>query len=367
MAVSTALVLVAVPVTAWAGPARGPMVAQAGSRASAAPGDMQAARQATERARQRVDAAVRQRDAARADKAILAVAYEKQLAEIDRLKQGRASWRSDRLLRSRMSESLGTARKLAAIDERIRRINAQVRKHRRAFLQAIETELGLGVASARRAELVRWRAATRRGLAPGARKIVLPDDQLDPLADPEELEYQASLLRQSEDELTRELSRLDKQAVRYRHMAALQKKRNRATELSGFDDNQPRRSTGRAEQVRAGDAASDAASAEAGTAADSPAPSPPPSQIPGEGTPQTPDAPVDEPGGISDDPMFDVVLADVVDASTVSALRAAGVSTDPAVKARAAERARKQVKERLERLQKRRELMQKRARSLRRR
>jgi hypothetical protein len=192
------------------------------------------------------------------------------------------------------------------------------------------------------------------------RKIVLPDDDFDPLADPEELEYQASLLRQSEEQLTRELARLDTQADRYRRMAALRKQRNRAAELSGFDDSQPRRSTGRSNQLRNGEAAG-APVVDIGGA---PAPQAPPSETgPGQ---QAPDIPNDDATSPTEDPRFDVVLADVVDVSTVSALRAAGLSSDPAVKAQAAERARKQVKDRLDRLQKRREIIQKRARTLRR-
>jgi hypothetical protein len=347
--VSAAYVLVA-GAPAMAAPARGPTkVAQASA------GD---ARAATERVRQRVDAAARAGDAARAEKAALAGEYEKQLAEIDRLKQGRASWRRERLLRTHMSESHGTARKLAALDERIRRHEAQVARERRAFIQAIDRELAQEPAPARRAALMRWRASARRGLEPGVRKIVLPDDEFDPLADPEELEYQASLLRQGEEQLTRELARLDTQADRYRRMVALRKQRNRAAELSGFDHSQPRRSTGRTD-LRTGEAAA----APVGEADGAPLPQAPP----GDSAPGQPaDVLIDDGTGPTEDPMFDVVLADVVDASTVSALRAAGLSSDPAVKAQAAERARKQVKERLDRLQKRREMIQKRARVLRR-
>lgn len=308
---------------------------------------------ATDQARQRVAALIAQRDRERAQKAELARVYEKQLAEIDRLKQQRASWRRDRQIRDRMSESHSTAQKLAGLDARVRELEAKVRKERRELLAAIERELAGAPAPQRKDLLVRWRRGVQQGLKGEVKKIVIPDDSIDPLADPEELEYQASLLRQSEDELARELARLDKQAKRYRHMVELRVKRNRAAELGDFDESQPRRSTGHTGTDRTS-GASDEAGAPPPTSAD------PASEV-GDGPPG--DGPLDDVDG-GDDPMFDVVLADVVDASTIHALRAAEGSSDPAVKARAAEQAVKQVKERLERLQKRRAIIQKRARSL---
>ena len=60
-----------------------------------------------------------------------------------------------------------------------------------------------------------------------------------------------------------------------------------------------------------------------------------------------------------------MVLADVVDTSTLDALRAADRSSNPAIKARAAERASAQVRARLERLRAQRARVQERARELR--
>ena len=306
----------------------------------------------TERARARVSSLTSQRDKARAAKGELAREYETQLAEIDRLKKRRASWRRDRLIRDRMGKSHGTAKKLAAADKRLRQLEGQVRKARRQLVTAIDGELAANPSATRRASLTRWRRTASRGLRRGAKKIVLPDDSIDPLADPEELEYQASLIRQSEEQLARELHKLDRQSKRYNRMAALQKNRRRAAALGRFDDDRPRRSVG----------TPNGRNESLGDAADSPlpgGPEVPPTDIPpGSGT--------DDLDPDIEDSMFDVVLADVVDASTVSALRSAGSSSDPKVKAKAAERARKQVQSRLERLRKQRKEIQKRARTLRR-
>lgn len=317
------------------------------------------------RAKLRDDMARRAR--VRANKAKLVKQYQQKLAEIDRLKKQRASWRRDRLIRSRMSQSHGTAKQLSALDQRLRQIGATIRKREKALVAAIDRELAGALSATRARDLRAWKRAANKGPRRSAKKIVLPEDEIDPLADPEELEYQASLLRQSEDQLARELGKLEHQAKRYRHMVSLRKKFSRADELARFDDDRPRRGSGR------GADRSGANGAEADTTS---LPPPPPSQPPPPSTEpnQTPDPGTDDLGSDSGaenfssaDPMFDVVLADVVDASTIKALRAAGISSDPAVKAKAAERARAQVRARVERLRKRRKLMQKRAKRLRKR
>lgn len=297
----------------------------------------------------------------RADKAKLDRQYQTKLAEIDRLKKQRPSWRRDRLIRSRMRESHGTASQLSALDQRLRRMNKTIRKLKEKLVTLIDRELANRPSATRTRQLRAWRRDAGKGLRRTARKIVLPEDEIDPLADPEELDYQASLLRQSEDQLAAEMSKLDKQAARYRHMVSLRKNFSRAEELARFDDDRPRRGTGRSTER--------ASPNEAGAEAPGPAP-PPPSVDPNNDGPPDAGQEIDNLGGGNDnfsgsDGNFDVVLADVVDASTIKALRAAETSSDPAVKAKAAERARKQVRERLERLRKRRKLMQNRAKRLR--
>ena len=355
LAVSAALLATVAPARADDAPR--PTTAQpAGTRVSQSQPDSPAAR--TDAARARLATATTERGRLRADKARMLKRHQKKLGDIDRLKRQRASWRRDRQLRTHLKESQVIARKLSALDQRLRKLAPTIRRSRAALVTLIDRELASSPDRARRTQLARWRRSARRGMKKkSVKKIVLPEDDIDPLADPEELEYQASLLRQSEQQLAREFDRLEKQEQRYRHMVALREKYSRADELTRFDDDRPRRTTG-----RAGDR-------NGLLEADGPEPASDDAQAP-PGNPEADpgiDSLNDDFGGTpgADDPRFDIVLADVVDDSTVRALRAAGGSRDPKAKARAAERARLQVKKRIERLQNRRKLMQKRARSLR--
>lgn len=312
---------------------------------------------ATTREAEQVAALERERTQRLAEKARLARLYEGQLQELDRLKQQRASWRRDRLIRDQLRASHDTAAALAVADQRIRRTSAALAAQRQRLVTAVERELAAGPVPERRPILARWRAGAQRQQRRDVKKIVLPDERIDPLADPEELEDHAALLRQGEAELVRELERLDLQAQRYRYMATLSAKRDRAAELRRLDDDQPRRTTGRSSATPgAGDEA-----AAPPPVSDGPAPAPPTEDpidsggMPDEGR----DSPGDSLNGL------DVVLADVVDTSTADALRAADRSGNPAVKARAAERASAQVRARLERLRAQRTRIQERARELR--
>lgn len=313
---------------------------------------------ATTREAEQVAALERERTQGLAEKARLARLYEGQLQELDRLKQQRASWRRDRLIRDQLRASHDTAAALAAADQRIRRTSAALAAQRQRLVAAVERELAAGPAPARRPILARWRAGAQRQQRRDVKKIVLPDERIDPLADPEELEDHAALLRQGEAELARELERLDLQAQRYRYMATLSAKRDRAAELGRLDDDQPRRTTGRSSATPG---AGDGEAAAPPPVSDAPAP-----------PPSLPEDPVDSgmPNDDRDSPGdslngLDVVLADVVDTSTADALRAADRSGNPAVKARAAERASAQVRARLERLRAQRTRIQERARELR--
>lgn len=319
----------------------------AGAPASAAPAAGVELARATDRAVARVAALEREHAAALADKTRLDAAYERQLQEIDRLKQGRASWRRDRLLREQLSASHETASALAAVDRKLRRLDATLRAARQSLVEAIDRELAAGPGRERRRLLARHRSGAERHLRRNVKKIVVPDERIDPLADPEELEHQAALLRESEAELAVELERMERQAERYHYMATLSDKRERAEEIGRLDDDQPRRTTGRS-----------SASASSGSPD---APPPPEAGDPGE--------PAEGRGPPGDDfaGSLDVVLADVVDTPTLDALRAADRSSNPAVKARAVQQASDQVRARLERLRTQRARIQNRARTLRRR
>ncbi len=327
--------------------------------------------------------------------------YQTQLEAIDRLKQKRASWSRDRQLKQKLAESQATAAKLEALDQRVRRAQATletryrqllatVGREERALSQAAEAAV-VGSDNGRRMQLSRLRKQARGFLRPEVKKIVLPDERIDPLADPEELEYQASLLSQSEDELLRELENMERQAQRYRQMVALRDKRGRADAFGRLDRDDIRRTTGRTNRRAADGDELSADEPEPGSSPAPPAPPPPsgePSGDRGEGD-APPEDPSGGPGGPSipepdtptpptDDENFsppasedggaglDIVLADVVDVPTLDALRTAERSSNPAHKAKAVEQASRQVRARLQRLRLQRQRMQERARQLRR-
>jgi hypothetical protein len=303
---------------------------------------------ATDAALAKVRASEKKRSALITERTTLAARYQKELAEIDKLKRQKASWRRDRQLRSKLSASLETAKKLGKASGAITILDGDLVKQRKALIKAIDAELAAGAASARAKSIKAARADAARKVAPHkAKKIVLPDDELDPLADPEELDQQAKALRDSEAELEKQIATLEREATRFRKQADLRKEHQRADELATRDDHNPRRTQGSSGNRGGGVTADEAApqSDEGG--------SPPPDDFDG----------AMDPGAFEGDPA--VVLSDVVDGDTVDALRKAERSTDPAAKAAAAERARDQVKRRLEKLEKRRREIEKRAKELR--
>ena len=280
---------------------------------------------------------------ARADlvarRAELARRYQDEVAEIDRLKRQQASWRRDRALRARLASSLETARALTELADRIKRAGAELARARAAAVIAIDR--ALPTAGPRRAELERRRRAWAPA-PPPPRRIVIPDEALDPLADPEELALQAAALRDSEAELAREIDRLAQQAERFDRIAAVRKQHDRAEELDRRDDGDPRRvaSRGGAEAAQDGVASPLPPTEDSGPSSDPAA-------------------------GFGDGRELSTALAEVVDPATVDALRKAERSTDPATRAAAARRAREAVVQRLARLRKQRGVIEGRARELR--
>ncbi|MCB9560872.1 MAG: hypothetical protein H6708_10735 [Kofleriaceae bacterium] len=341
--------------SAWPGCAPRPaaataagITATAAARARARLADADAAAtlgKATDRARATVRASEQDRATRLAARTKLARAYQAELGEIDKLKRQKASWRRDRLLRDRLASSLETAKKLSKASAELTILDARLLQERRALIAAIDAELAAGPAAARTASLQRVRTETARAVAPAvkAKKIVIPDDEIDPLADPDELEAQARALRDSEAELARQIASLDGQVDRFRKQAELRKAHDRAGELAARDDGQPRRTAGSAGSRDGAELTGDAAPQDGG---DGPA-----------ADPSTSGA-----GGFEGDPA--VVLSDVVDADTVDALRKAERSSDPSAKAAAAERARREVARRLAALRKRRLEIEKRAKDL---
>jgi hypothetical protein len=331
----------------WLGgnlPAAPQVVADAGEVAIAHRGTLQA--------EARVRSTERSLTEARSAKAKLARIYEAQLQEIDRLKQRKASWRRDRMLRAQMAQSLETSKELTALDKQVRALEARLTRQRKTLLTAIDDELAAGPAGDR----VRTLRTTRRQLVVelrgGSKKIVIPDVRIDQLADPEELDYQVAAIRQTEADLADEIAELEARGERYDRMAQLQDKRSRADELDRTDDDRPRRSTGRVGNSRDQGPAAGGGAADPLGETDATPPESPGDDFTGGGSP-----------GFESDPT--VVLADVVDAGTIDALRRAERSSDPKVKARAARRALEQVKAEQKRLERARKQIEKRARELR--
>jgi hypothetical protein len=318
---------------------------------------------ATDRALAAVDRDQRERAQVLAQRAALTAGYERQLAEVDRLKRQKASWRRDRQLRDAMASSLETAKKLQAIAARLRDLEARLVRDQRALLGAIDTELaGVGT-SPRRDRLIAARATARAGLGQRPHKIVLPDDALDPLADPEELEQQAAALRDSEAELAHQVDSLARQVARFRRIGDLRQQHERAGVLALRDDEGPRR----IQSQRRGSAGLDD-SADGENSPPPPPPSPPPTDSPPDDPSPSDPGTGGDPGGprgpdLGGDAAF--VLSEIVDAPTLDALRRAERSTDPKAKAAAAEQARARVAERLRVLRERRAAIERRARELR--
>lgn len=266
--------------------------------------------------------------------------YQDQLAQIDRLKNQRASWRRDRELRASLSESLETANLLSAATRELEKAKANLERARRAYLLAIDSELGAGAAPIRVQALVRAKAQLVPQLKDVPRRIVIPDFAVDPLADPEELDQHAAELRAAEVDLTRQLAGLRAQAAELDHLVVLRRQHERAGEVFNRDDDEPRHNT-------AGHSASEPGVDEgAGTAGGRP------------NTQPLPSAPVFE-------NFVPIVLADVIDASTINSLEAAQRSGDPAQRAEASRLAGDAVSRRLAEVKKRRLEIEERARLLR--
>lgn len=166
-----------------------------------------------------------------AQRAQLQKLYRTELDAIDRLKKQRVSWRRDRELRESLSSSLDTANQLSGVAREIDRMAGQVVAAQRAYVRAIDTELAepARLLPARIQALHAARAPLIVLLRGAPRRIVLPDLDIDPLADPEELDQRAIELRASEAELQRELAGLDA------HAAALERAESPPSSSAGVE------------------------------------------------------------------------------------------------------------------------------------
>jgi hypothetical protein len=287
-------------------------------------------------------------------RAQLAQRYQEELTAIDRLKQQKPSWRRDRELRANLSDSADTAKQLQQVTRDLAAAQTALGSVRTAMLAAIDAELAAGTAGARTQKLATLRTQLAPQVGPAAKKIVIPDAEIDPLADPEELDEQAAAIRASEDQLSRQVIGLENQVKDLTEVDDLRRQHQRATDLALRDDDQPNRNAHTSGTLR-----------DTGTATPGSLGSPSPAGGgSGAGAP---------PGGTSDTAPFSsafetqltVTLGDVIDHSTIEGLMRASRSGDPAQRAVAAQKARDAVAARLEQLKKKRAAIELRAKSLR--
>jgi DNA repair exonuclease SbcCD ATPase subunit len=274
-----------------------------------------------------------------AQRSVLAKRYQDELDAIDRLKKQRASWRRDRDLRDSLSSSLETANQLTSTTRELDEAQQTLATARRAYLAAIDSELGSAPVAARRANLEHARRQLTPQLADAPRRIVLPDLDIDPLADPEELDQRAAELRATEDELSRQATGLSAQAKELEHLAQLRKQHERAGDLFSRDDDQPQRGAVRKSSETVDDPV-------------------------GLDSPHSPAVPS---GGSASsfESFVPVVLAEVIDASTIDTFAAAERSGDPLQRAEAAHKAHDAVARRIDQVRKKRSEIEARARQLR--
>jgi hypothetical protein len=182
--------------------------------------------------------------------------YNEEVDAIDRLKRQRPSWRRDREIRDSLSTSLETSNQLDARTAELKKATAKLDSARRAYLRAIADELGAGPPAPRAQHLERVRVQVGAQLKDpgGPRHIMIPDLEIDPLADPEELDQRAAELRASEQLLTRQLAGLDAQATELQRTAQLRKHNDRAVDLvARYEDSPQRRATHNPETAEPGD------------------------------------------------------------------------------------------------------------------
>jgi hypothetical protein len=265
--------------------------------------------------------------------------YEDEVADIDRLKKQRASWRRDRDLRESLSASLETSKRLDNATREVDIAQRSLVNARRAYLNAIEAELKAGAPPPRTQRLERAKALLASQLRDVPHRILIPDLRIDPLADPEELLQHANELRASESELGHQVEELAEQAIELERTAQLRKQHERQGDLVNRYDDQPHRNSSRSEGGGDGPGVGGVGDRSSLPIAPPTAPSSFESYVP-------------------------TVLADVIDASTINNFTAAQLSGDPAQRAQAARKAHDAVALRLEQVRRKRLEIEARAKRL---
>jgi hypothetical protein len=301
----------------------------------------------------------------------------RQLAEVDRLKNRRSGWNAGAKLERAQADANETAKSLNAGQTRIAAAKQQIVVERRALVAAIDRELASQPAPSetRRLQLSRLRSQELARLPAPVKKLKLAQERIDPLDDPEDLDEKAARLRRSEQLLLDELARVDKKVHHFRLQARLEKNRRRSIDDPFADAQKGRKSAhGQTKQENFGTAAETnrGGSSTGGGGAAAPQ-EPAAGNLDGEDDAAAP--PEQGPSGtpaittaIPADVGVDLTAqySDVVDQSTLDAVRLAERSSDPEVRARAAERLRDALRAQAERVRQQRQTIERRAKQLRR-
>lgn len=316
-------------------------------------------RQDTDAAIATMRAAEQAMGAASVSHAALNARYQEELRAIDRIKKQRGSWRRDRQLRDSLAVSLDTAKRLEAAAAELQKAKQRQEQARRQAATVIVAELASPIAVSRLSQLTR----ERDRLVPAAaasKKLVLPDLEIDPLADPEELEQQAASIRQSESILAAQVAALDQRSEQLGKVVELRRQHQRAAELSDREDGPTRRGAPRsARENTSGDSAGPAgAPIGEGSGGGSGSGGVPPVDSPARTTISSGDE-------IAAFAESSLVLGDIIDAAALESLRKAQTSSDPAVRAAAAKQAHAAAAARLVTVRKQRAKIEERARALR--
>ena len=284
--------------------------------------------------------------------------YQDQLAAVDRLKKQKASWRRDRELRQSLADSADTANQLSALNTQLAAAARALIQARNDLVAAIDREKATATGP-RAGELVKLRAQVTATIGPAPKKIVLPDAEVDPLADPEELDQQAQAIAETEKQLANQVAGLDAQAGELAHVAELRKHNERAKDLMLAEDDQPHRNVQHSSGDRGGlDSATptNGAGTGAGGGATGGA---------GQGGTSDTGGNFNNSSSGSFETEATFVLGEVIDRTTIDGLTRAQRSGDPAKRAEAARSARDAVALRLEQLKKKRAQIEARAKQLR--
>jgi hypothetical protein len=285
-----------------------------------------------------------------AQRGVLTARYESELRAIDRLKQQKKTWNRDRDLKDKLSAANETAKSLTKADRELAAAQAQLVGSRRTLVTAIDTELATNPLPARADQLKKLRLGLVPQVKRSVHRIAIPNLEVDPGADPEDLDAQSAELRQIEAELQRQINSLDKQSKDLAQVAELRQSHDRANALDRREDGTPTRNPTRTQGGGRGDEALSDPAPTAGTdngGGDKGESTAPPTEAP---------TALDE---------ASTVLADVVDPSTIDVLNSAQRSGDPGKRSKAAAKTRDAVKARLAQLRQKRALIEQRAKQLR--